>query len=86
MTINRDSVLFVGLAVVQAGMTLATAHGYVSKDDAQTVAEVLAALAVAYHIPNAKAAAALRDAKAVPPPADPPEDPPVDADTAGRSE
>jgi hypothetical protein len=60
VTINRDSVLFVGLAVAQAGMTLATVHGYVSKEDAQTVAEVLAALAVAYHIPNAKAAAALK--------------------------
>lgn len=82
MSLNRDQLIFLGYAVLSAGVTLSAAHGWVSKDDADTIGSALLAFAAAYHIPSAKAAAALADAKAVPPPAEPP----VDPEAAGRSE
>lgn len=60
MTINRDSVLFVGYALASAGLTVAGSHGWLSPADATEVTGVLTAFAVAFHIPNAKAAAALK--------------------------
>lgn len=75
MTINRDTAVFVGYALVQGALTLATAHGYVSKADTATYSEVLLAFAAAYHIPNAKASAALKQVNSVPPESPPAEIP-----------
>lgn len=63
---NRDTVLFVGYALGTAALSVATAHGYVQTSDAAEVAGVLAAFATAYHIPNARAASALREQKTPP--------------------
>ena len=61
---NRDQLLFLGYAVVSAGLALSGTHGWLSKDDVDTIGGALLAFATAYHIPNAKAAAALNQAKA----------------------
>lgn len=60
---NRDQLMFLGYAVLSAGLTLAGSHGWVSKDDVDALGGALLAFATAYHIPNAKAAAALQQAK-----------------------
>jgi hypothetical protein len=60
MGLNRDSVLFIVYALVSAALTLCSVHGWISDSD-QLVAEgVMTAFATAFHIPNAKAAAALK--------------------------
>lgn len=71
MSFNRDSALFIGYAVLTAALTVCATHGWVSKDDADAIGGALLAFATAYHIPNAKAAAALK-AQEPPAPADPP--------------
>ena len=61
---NRDNILFVGYALASAALTIAGAHGVLSGNDVTEITGVLAAFAVAFHIPNAKAAAALKQAEA----------------------
>lgn len=63
LNLNRDQLLFLGYAVVSAALTLTAAHGWVSKDDADTIGGALLAFAAAYHIPNAKATEALSQVK-----------------------
>jgi hypothetical protein len=57
---NRDTVLFVAYALATAAMSVCAAHGWVSDTDALEIQGVLTAFATAFHIPNAKAAAALK--------------------------
>lgn len=58
---TRDTVLFVGYALATAGLSVAAAHGWVATADAVEITGVLTAFATAYHIPNAKASAAIKE-------------------------
>jgi hypothetical protein len=60
MTINRDAVMFVGYAVATAALTVCETHGWVSGSDDLAIQGVLTAFAAAFHIPNARAAAAIK--------------------------
>ena len=60
MTINRDAVMVMGYAVATAALTVCETHGWVSGADDLAIQGVLTAFAAAFHIPNAKAAAALK--------------------------
>lgn len=60
----RDRLLYIAYALVTASLSVATAHGWLNAGDAAQVAGVLTAAAVAYHIPDARSAAALAAAKA----------------------
>jgi hypothetical protein len=60
---NRDNVLFVLYALATAAEAVAVNHGWISSGDALEVTAVLAAAATAYHIPNAKASAAIAESK-----------------------
>jgi hypothetical protein len=82
MHLNRDSILFVVYALASAGITVATGHGWLPATDATEITGVMTAFAVAFHIPNAKAAEAL---KATQEPVVP-EDASIDALLAGRAE
>lgn len=59
---NRDQLVTLAAALSPLILALCVAHGWLSKQDAEFVAAIVAACVAAYHVPNAKAAAALRDA------------------------
>lgn len=60
---NRDSILFVLYALATSVVSVLVGHGTLSASDAVEISTVLTAAATAYHIPNAKASAAIKDAK-----------------------
>jgi hypothetical protein len=59
----RDKLLFLGYAVATAGASVAASRGLISVDELVQIQAVLTAFATAFHIPDAKAKAALSEAK-----------------------
>ena len=66
MTFNRDAVLFIGYAVATAALTVCETHGWISGSDDLALQGVLTAFATAFHIPNARAAEAIKAQEATP--------------------
>jgi hypothetical protein len=66
VTINRDAVLFIAYALASAALTVCSTHGWISDADQLAIEGVLTAFATAFHIPNARAAAAIKAQEATP--------------------